>query len=350
MRGSVIVLALALVAFSSSLSVVSAQNTFCERYTQIIFHDGLNATWQRALVSAVVTRAFTGATVAQTGSIVVTGLYHEPNNARYFNGSAYPQVDYLAASNAGAYSTLIDHLVRFFMFALQCRAGTAAFPWTTVSLQSKHAQMGINLATESAFIGQVAASLISYGVPSSAASMADELVYVVALMQQFNRYTQSDAPFSICMAADCPLAFAFAEFDTSSTGSWSLIYGGNIGSTSVTISQGDSVHWNLGLTDGVIQTGTSTSTQPLSAGVNSGTGIRSYTVQFNFLGAFYFYNAGSPSNRCTVNVVHQGSSTAQGPTTGTGSNSFSAASPSVSSSIGVVTTLGVAALVAAITV
>jgi len=170
--------------------------------------------------------------------------------------------------------------------------------------------MGINAVTTTAFIGQVAASMTSFGVSSTGGPTGD-LTYVVALMGQFNRYTSMTPPdASICYTATCPLATGFAEFDTSSAGVFSIIPSTMTG-TAVSINVGDSVHWNLGTTDGVTQTDTAAGTTPTSSGIVSGTGIRSYTYTFTTAGTYYFYNAGTPASKCSVIVAGMmGSSTA----------------------------------------
>jgi len=98
----------------------AAQNSFCERYTEALWPgQGLNATWQKALVNSVVTCAFGGTGIGACGSFnAVTGLYYEPNNAPYFNGTLSPMIDYLAAGSGTLLTTLVDHLDRFFMGAL----------------------------------------------------------------------------------------------------------------------------------------------------------------------------------------------------------------------------------------
>jgi len=291
------------------LSQVRAQNTFCERYTGALFANGaafsLNSSLQFNLVDAVVRRAVFG--IAQLGlPNNVTGLYYETNNAPYFNGADYPFINYGLPANLGVLNLLINHLDQFFMLALRCRAGAAANPWTFTNLTTIHAQMMITQVIESAFIGQVAASLTSYGVPNLVTANSD-LGYVVPLMQLFGRYSSgSGSAFQICGdLTTCSLAAGLGEFDTSSSGAFSDIslFTGNSANNYVCINAGDSVHWNLGTTHGVTQADTITSTTATSGGWSSGvTGSQTYTYTFAAAGSFYFFNAGANSNHGAVYV------------------------------------------------
>jgi hypothetical protein len=290
-----------------SLSQVQAQNTFCERYTLALFGQGvasqaLNASLQFKLVDAVVNRAFVG--IQQFGlPNNVTGLYYETNNAPYFNSQDYPFIDYLNPSSSSQLTTLVAHLDQFFMLALQCRAGAAANPWTFANLTSIHVQMGITQVTETAFVGQVAASLTSFGVPSTSGATTD-LGYVAPRMGLFGRYASTGSAFQVCGDSTCSLAFGMGEFDTSSTGAFSDIslLSGVAANNYVCINVGDYVHWNLGATDGVTQADTITSTTPTTGGWSSGIGTRTYTLAFATAGSYYFYNAGATSNHGAVYV------------------------------------------------
>jgi len=352
------VAALVLVAFGGAL----AQNTFCERYTGALFVSQgggpgpaySNATNQYALINLVVTCAFLGSGTAGTCGTngAVTGLYNDNLNGRYFNGTAYPMTNYLAPTSSAALTTLVTHLDQFFSLALGCRAATIAYPYAGVAnMNTVHSQMNINQATFNAFIGNVAASMISFGVPgfSTPAAPTDDLSYVVARMGPFWRYATAGNANSICTDATCQLATGFAEFDTTAAGVFSVLLGGTAGSTTVTINQGDAVHWNLGVTDGVTQTATAGGTTAVSGGIASGSGatIRSFTYTFATAGTFYFYNAGTTSSACSVVVTASGMTgtgmtmTGSSGMTGTG-NGASAVAPSL------VLAAGLAAVAAAI--
>jgi len=282
---------------------VTAQNTFCERYTGALFGQYNNATFQEQLVDLVVTRAFTGVAAGPGALIAVTGLYYAPWTSVYFNGSSFPFINYLLPASASALATLVDHLNRFFMMALGCRAGAAAFPWTAVSLNSIHAQMGINAVTETQFITQVAYSMISYGVPAPSSPMlpTDDINYVASLMSQFNRYTGANAA-SVCIDVTCPYAHGFGEIDTSAAGIFSVIIGTGTGTTTLTVYAGDYVHWNLGAADNLIQSATAGGTTPMTGGIVSGTGFGSYIWQATVSGNYWFYNNRTMST-CTVKVI-----------------------------------------------
>jgi len=301
---------LALIAASG----VSAQNTFCERYTGALFGNATSPSLQLALVNAVVTRAFVGEVMGGGTPAAlnpVTGLYYQSNTASYFNGTLYPFINYLSTSESSTLGTLVAHLNQFFMLALGCRAGAAADPWAPVSLFSVHVKMGINAVTETSFVTQVAESLFSFGVPHGTGAATDDITYVADLMSQFNRYANSNA-FEICGAPSCPLAMAMAEIDTTASHAFSVLVGTGAGTTTLSINVNDYVHFNLGSTDGFVQTSSATSTVATPGGLSSGTGIRSYVQQFTTAGTYYFYNAAATSNHLTVNVATPSASSSTG--------------------------------------
>jgi len=147
--------------------------------------------------------------------------------------------------------------------------------------------------------------MLSFGVSDDTGPSGD-LTYVVALMSQFNRYTSATPNAeSICIAADCPLAYGFAEFDTNATGYFTIMSAasGTVG-TNVTINQGDSVHWNLGTDDEVSQSigpdSSSDATDGIYSGYTDGSG---FTWTFDTPGTYYFYNENAHASFCTVTVL-----------------------------------------------
>jgi len=310
---------------------VVAQNTFCERYTAAVFPGQgggpgpaySNATNQFALVKAVVTCAFLGTTTGGANGFPcgavnsVTGLYYENLNGQYFNGTTPSgSINYLPPTSN--LLTLAAHLTQFFAAALGCRAAVPVYPYAgNPSMVAAHPGLTINQATFGAFLGQVAASMTSFGVVAGSGATGD-LTYVVARMGPFWRYpTGMSSNNQICNAADCQLATGFSEFDITSGGAFTILVGNTMTGTTVTVAIGDAVHWNLnGGTDGIVQTATAAGTTPLSGGISSGTGISSYTWTTATAGTYYFYNAGSTSNGCTV-IVGNAMSTGMTGMTGT---------------------------------
>jgi len=325
---------------------VSAQNTFCERY------GGTEAAGQYGLISAVVTRAVVGATAAATGSNAVTGLINEPLNKPYFNGTKSPFIDY--TTNAAAFNTLADHLFRFFTFALGCRsaAGNATYAWTPQQMYRLHSAMGITPAIMTAFIGEVASSLTSFGVVLGS-GVESEAGFIIPLMGLFNRYPTNPTDtttifgngFQICTAATCPLATQIVQFHV---GDDNVITQLNAATTTATIGQGDYVNFRYGATGGVTQTATATGTTAQAGGLASTLGTRTYTVQMNTPGTYYFYsNLAASGAKATITVTASSSSGSSMMASSTGRSTGTNAASS-SATLGFASVLAVAAAVAAV--
>jgi len=270
MRSALLVLALCVVAANGAV-ISYNQVSFCQRYAKALFF-GANATTESALIQAVVTRAATGAAAGGGVLNAVVGLFNSPLQQKYFNGTAPGPNGLTYIGNSANTGALVAVLTQFFGLAMGCREMAA---YTPSNMNAIHAPMMINKAVFNDFVGNVAGSLTSFGVPSTGA----DITYASNLLMQF----AGGSPSAICTQADCPAYMAFGEFTSGTVdGTLSWISSSDSATAvtqSLTIAKGGNVHWNIGSVHNVVQTDATWTA--LTTGFTSGAGAGA-TATFNW--------------------------------------------------------------------
>jgi plastocyanin len=304
----------------AALFVVAAQAqvtynpfSFCQRYAQALFY-GKNATTEDALIRAVVVRAAAG------GVPSVTGLFFHPVTAPFFNGTL--GTNYV--TNAANQATLVQKLVDFFQTAMLCRDMPAA---TIANQQSVHAGMKITKLVWDTFVGQLVATLASFGVPAG-----PEVTYAGNLLAQFLKGGNQ----VICNQPDCADAMDYAEYTSGSINGSPRWIGSqdqtDANGGTVTVKKGGNIHWNIGTAHNVIETDstyTAKSSPAFTSGNPGATNVLNFNVGMTDT-TYYFV--------CTVHPTMKGKIIV-----GTGGGSGSGAA-SVSASLAVVVAAVVGAL------
>jgi plastocyanin len=257
--------------------------TFCQRYTAALFTTATCAN-EQALIAAVVSRATGGSNGTAYNNIVVTGILNTPSQIAYFNGTHGDQTNFY--TNTAAATTLVGKLNTFFQWALECNECN---PTYTDPIGTIHAQLSIEQGAYSDFIGQLVATMNSFGVAAA------DVTYAAALLGIFGRNAATPT-LQICSAANCNAATGFAEFSSGvgsdgSTYAWVQTAPGTAAgtsSTTVNVAVGSNVHWNIGAIHNVVQTDSTFTT--LAGGWTSG-GIGAtgtFTQNFPTAGTYYF--------------------------------------------------------------
>jgi len=325
MKAVLIVLAFAAVAFAQNY-VPSASATFCGKYTLAVFGAGNNnATNQYALIGAVVDRAVGGCTTAQGCSAAVVGVANSPLNAKYFNGSYPPIVNYSIPAN---YQALRLKLVNFFSFALGCTFYLATVPlYSPPNLYGVHGTMGLTQAIWNEFITNLVGAIGASGVPLGVTTdPTSEISYLSALVGTMGNVpvssiaqctsVASQCQFSICSdRVNCFVATDYHQLisgtDVSSNNVWASYLPTAAAVSDVALNLNGNINWRFGGIHNVLQTptlGASTGTTGgfTSGAVIGGTSSSSYTHQFTTAGTYYY--------RCITHSTMLGTITVTGST------------------------------------
>ena len=180
--------------------------TFCEKYSVALFTNA-TALSELALITAVVTTTVLGSNDTQHGTTVKGLAAADSPLLAILNGSVpYRQdgsqaPDYLTST--ADLARLATKFVEFFGQALGCNSyGFPAYHPTGNHTQHYfHAKMGIDKAKMLYFDGQVAATLIYYGVPSD----GPDIQAAAAFLAMFNKGAGDN---EICTESDCPTVLA----------------------------------------------------------------------------------------------------------------------------------------------
>jgi len=278
---------------SSCVTSALGQNTFCQRYAAALFTTSTAAT-QGSLLGAVVTSTIVG--VKNNKIMNVTGLINSPLNKPYFDGTKPPMVNFI--TDKAQYDALADHLLRFFGGALGCVEYALANPYTQVDLKAKHAAMAITKDVYNDFVGNLAGTLISYGV-SSLTGPNDDLTGPAALLGMFLK----GSPAEICSAADCAMYNDFLHFMTDADTFW--VKGMDPKTMEGKLMPGGALHFDLTAADNIVQADSAAGTTMKSGGMTSGAvgATRSYTVKLDTVGTYWFYSAKAPATKRATVVV-----------------------------------------------
>jgi len=197
--------------------------------------------------------------------------------------------------------TLANNLNEFIGWAVGCYAyhgSNVAAGYFLPDITGVHLSMGLGKLDVDLFVNQTVQGFYSWGyVPGpSAFPERDDETYLRTVFHSFNR----GGLFQVCSAASCDNATTIAEFNTGVAGVDNTFYGNWDGSSTVYITPGTYVHWNLDLGHNVQQIDSPTSGTPTTNGFTSGPvgGTPTYTHQFTTIGTFYF--------NCAVHTTMQG--------------------------------------------
>jgi plastocyanin len=269
--------------------------TFCQRYSVAVFGGSPSCANETALIAAVVSRATGG---GSGNGVTVTGILNLPSQMAYFNGTHGDPTNFY--NNTAAATALVGKLNTFFQWAMEC---SECSPTYTDNIGQIHAQLNIEQGAYSDFIGQLVATMNSFGVTSA------DVTYAAALLGIFGRNAATPT-LQICSAANCNAATGFAEFSSGlgsdgSTYAWVQTAPGTPAgttSTTVNVAVGSNVHWNIGGIHNVVQTDSTFTT--LAGGWTSG-GIGAtptFTQNFPTAGTYYFKCAAHASMTGTIVV------------------------------------------------
>jgi hypothetical protein len=276
-----------------------AQNTFCQRYAAALFPTDTAIVAQGNLLGAVVTATVKGRT-AWNSKKNFTGLLGSALNKPYFDGTKAPKIDFTSPTNADQFTALATHLVQFFGQALGCveYAAGNTYSITPEMIKEKHAAMAINKAVMDDFVTQVVFACLSFGVPGGT-SATDDLAGPAALFGMFNK----GSPAEICSADDCAMFNDYQHFMTDATTWW--VKGSDPRVTEAKLVKGGYVHFDLAAADNVQETATMGGETPKEGGMKSGAVgfTRSWTMQLNTVGTYYFYSEGVKTKKASVVVA-----------------------------------------------
>jgi len=333
MRSLVLIALCAVAVSASTYNPVS----FCQRYTAAVFPNGgaspaTNATNQMTLIQNVVYATALGGQNVPAGYIKLgngPGVFN--SEITYFNGTYKGPLTYVPTGpNAANVAALVGKLTNFFANALDCREYIASItptyvPSTAAFLQSVHAALPITAAIFTDFIStNMVAALTAAGVASV------DLTYAGNLLAQFGL----GGGGAICNQAGCPAATGFAQF-TSGSNPLAWMSQDATPVSTVTVTAGSNIHWNIGSIHCVIQT-------DASGNAMTGTGI----MNSGAIGAVSSYNWAVPATPTDTTYYFKCCNPAHTQMTGTvvvGRGSGSGAS-AVTTSMWVVLTAIVAAL------